>query len=296
MLRRGSLRHAAADPAVDAGRWRRAQHAGRRWAAWGALLGVAIGGISQLPAQWLANALVNATDGRLLLAEARGSLWTGSAVLVLTGGAGSRDAALLPGRLHWRLRPGWRGLVLAARQDCCLQGELWLRLQPGWRGYTLTLGDPAAAVAAPTQAGPTLGHWPAAWLAGLGTPWNTLQLGGQLQLASPGLQLQSVAGQLQFDGSLSLLLLNASSQLSTLPALGSYRVQLQGAGAPGEATRVQLSTLEGALRLDGSGSWSAEGLRFRGQAQAAEGQDNVLSNLLNIIGRRQGALSLLSIG
>jgi hypothetical protein len=50
------------------------------------------------------------------------------------------------------------------------------------------------------------------------------------------------------------------------------------------------------LQLSGSGEWAAGRLRFRGQASAAPGFEAVLGNLLNIIGRRQGAVSLISIG
>lgn len=279
----------------DDARWRRDGRAGRRWAAWGAALGIALGLLTQLPAQWLADGLHQASDGRLLLAEARGSLWQGSGTLVLTGGSGSRDAAVLPDRLHWQLRPSWRGLQLQASQACCLPNGLRLRLQPAWGGFSLQVGDgPPEEGAAAAQPEALIGRWPAAWLAGLGTPWNTLQLGGQLQLRSAGLRLQSAAGRLQLDGSLNLLLQDVSSSLSTLPALGSYKLRLQGAGQ--QPTSLQLSTVEGALRLRGDGQWTGNGLRFRGVAQAAEGQDSVLSNLLNIIGQRQGALSILSIG
>ena len=307
---------AATGPATpESQRWQRAQHAGRRWAVWGVLLGALLAGVANAPAQWLADALQQASAQRLLLADARGSLWTGSAVLVLTGGAGSRDASALPGRLHWRLRPDWRGLALAARQDCCINGDLNLHWQPGWGGYTLALAGagcsrplPHAAAEGlrlsgagegepPDCAGPgVIGHWPAAWLAGLGTPWNTLQLGGLLQLASPGLRLQSVQGRLQLHGALALELQNVSSRLSPLPVLGSYRLGLQGQPAGGEAATLQLDTLDGALRLSGNGQWTGAGLRFRGQAQAADGQGAALANLLNIIGQRQGALSVISIG
>ena len=57
-----------------------------------------------------------------------------------------------------------------------------------------------------------------------------------------------------------------------------------------------LDTLNGALRLTGSGLWTGARLRFRGEASAAPGHEAALSNLLNIIGRRQGALSIISIG
>ena len=300
-----SLLRKARVAAAESDRWRRAQHAGRRYAGVGAVLGVLSGGLLFAPAQWLADGLRQASDGRLLLAEARGSLWNGSAVLVLTGGAGSQDASALPGRLQWQLRPHWQGLRLQARQDCCLNGDLQLLLQPGWGGYSVVLGAPPPAAGLPSTANtgiaaapnaPLLGHWPAAWLAGLGTPWNTLQLGGMLQLASPGFTLQSVQGRLRLQGGLALELRGVSSRVSTLPTLGSYRLSLQGPGAGGEAATLQLHTLDGALRLSGSGHWANAKLRFRGDAQAAEGQAPALSNLLNIIGRRQGALSVISIG
>jgi len=279
---------AAGQPA-DTGRWQRALRAGRRWAAWGAALGVAAGLVVQAPAQWLADGLHGATGGRLLLAEARGSLWNGSAVLVLTGGAGSQDAAALPGRLQWQLRPGLAGLHLAASHACCLPDGLRLLYTPGWGSQRLALDAPAGGAR-------LLGQWPASWLAGLGTPWNTLQLGGQLQLWSTGFALQTVAGQPRLVGDLQLQLRGASSRLSSLPALGSYQLLLQGSAQGDAPTTLHLSSQEGPLRLDGDGQWTGARLRFRGTAQADAGQDSALSNLLNIIGRRQGALSVISIG
>ena len=280
--------------ASEAGRWQRAQRIGRRWGLWGVLLGAIAGLTFNAPAQWLADALRLASGERLLLAQARGSLWDGSAVLVLTGGTGSHDASALPGRLAWQLRPDGLGLAFTARQDCCIQDGLQLLWQPGWRGYTLRLKPLSPAGSADTPS--LIGRWPAAWLSGLGTPWNTLQLGGQLQLASTGLSLQSAQGQLRLEGTIALELQAVSSRLSSLASLGSYRLSLQGRSPDGGATSLQLETLEGALRLSGSGQWTGNGLRFRGQAQAAEGLDAALSNLLNIIGRRQGALSVISIG
>jgi general secretion pathway protein N len=289
-------------------RWMRALRAGRRWAAWGAVLGVGLGLVTQAPAQWLADGLQSASGGRLLLAEARGSLWDGSALLVLTGGAGSRDAAVLPGRLQWQLRPGTGGLHLRAQQACCLPDGLRLTLRPGLGGLRLALDDAIPTTQAagsqgtvpPAGAAPRLlGQWPASWLAGLGTPWNTLQLGGQLQLSSTGFTLQTGAGGTgawSLAGDLQLQLRGASSRLSSLPALGSYNLLLQGVGRADEPATLRLSSTEGPLRLQGEGQWTGARLRFRGTAQADGGQDAALANLLNIIGRRQGALSVISIG
>jgi general secretion pathway protein N len=257
-----------------------------RWAAGGAVLGGVLALLVFAPAAWLAAALASATGDRLLLADARGTVWQGSAVLVLTGGAGSRDASALPGRLHWSLAPDGPALSVRARHACCLNGELRLRLVPGLARLQLVLPPVQGAI----------GQWPASWLVGLGTPWNTLQPKGSLQLSSSGLAAESVQGRWRFSGDAQLELQTLASRLSTLEVLGSYRLSLHGDATGGNAATLQLATTSGALQLAGSGQWAASGLVFRGQASAAAGAEAALNNLLNIIGRRQGALSLIAIG
>lgn len=253
-----------------------------RWALAGAAAGLVAGLVAFAPAAWLAAAAAAATNQHLLLADARGSVWSGSAVAVLSGGEGSHDARALPGRLHWTLGLDGTALALNARQDCCITGTLRLRVQPG-------LGRLTIALPASTHA---LVRWPADWLAGLGTPFNTLQLGGWLALSSGGLQAASSTGRWQLQGSAMLALDDLSSRLSPLPVLGSYRVALAGGTPP----RVTLSTVAGPLLLSGSGQWTPTGLRFRGDASAAAGFEAALNNLLNILGRRQGTQAVLSIG
>ena len=262
------------------------------WAAAGALLGGTLALAALAPAAWLANAVAAASDQRLLLADASGTVWTGSAVPVLTGGAGSRDASALPGRLHWRLGFAGGALALRVSHVCCLNGELHLRVQPGWGGARVELQPAAGAAGQPAH----IGQWPASWLVGLGTPWNTLQPSGSIRLATPGLALESVQGRWRLNGRAEIDLDAMASRVSTLDELGSYRIVVAGDAASGEASTLQLSTLRGALQLSGSGQWLASKLRFRGQARAAPGSEAVLNNLLNLIGRRQGALSVISIG
>ena len=83
-----------------------------------------------------------------------------------------------------------------------------------------------------------------------------------------------------------------SSRLSTLQPMGSYRLVLTGGKIPG----IELLTLEGSLQLAGSGSWTKAGLRFEGVASATDEHQAALSNLLNIIGLRSGARSLIKLG
>jgi general secretion pathway protein N len=280
----------------------------------GALLGACVTAfltaVVCAPAAWLADRLAQATDGRFLLADARGSVWDGSAVLVLTGGPGSRSASALPGRLHWTIGLDGSALGLRARQDCCINGELRLRITPALSRARVDLVVPGSAPATAAGVavgeaigrtlGRTIGQWPASWLVGLGAPWNTLQPTGTLQLSSRGLSLEQVQGRWRFNGTAELELGNIASRLAALDVLGSYRLSLQGDAAQGQPPRLQLRTTSGALLLDGQGEWSGPDatarLRFSGTAAAAPGAEAALGGLLNIIGRRQGARSLITIG
>ncbi len=275
-----------------------------RWAAGGAALGGLLALLAFVPASWVAHELAGASGGRLLLADARGTLWRGHAVPVLTGGAGSRDAAALPGRLHWRL--GWHhgAPSLQLEQACCLDKPVLVRWQPGLAGSRFELLSlpaagvppvPAPAAPAVAAAPSSIGHWPVAWLAGLGAPLNTLRLSGTMQLSGQALSLETVQGRVVLGGRAELSLNQVASRMSTLDVLGDYRLSLQG-DPRGQAATLQLRTTSGALQLSGEGQWAASRLRFNGQASAAPGYEPALSNLLNIIGRRQGALSLISIG
>jgi general secretion pathway protein N len=135
-------------------------------------------------------------------------------------------------------------------------------------------------------------QWPAALLAGLGTPWNTLKFEGDLLLSTQGLSIEWIEGRLAVAGRAELRAQRISSRLSTLRPMGSYRVTVLGGPTPA----LQLETLEGALQLTGSGQWVGSRLRFSGTATAAPDREEALANLLNIIGRRNGARSIISIG
>jgi general secretion pathway protein N len=74
--------------------------------------------------------------------------------------------------------------------------------------------------------------------------------------------------------------------------MGSYRLAFTGGATPA----LQLDTLDGALQLQGQGHWVGSRLRFTGEASAAPDREAALSNLLNIIGRRNGARSVITIG
>ncbi len=156
-----------------------------------------------------------------------------------------------------------------------------LDLLPRWQGLSAVVHDSDT-------------RWPASLLSGLGTPWNTVDLQGQLRLATQALQLQLLwqSGRWRSEGSTRLEALAVSSRLSPLRPLGSYRLDILG----GDSPQLQLSTLTGDLRLSGQGQWVGQRLHFQGEASASPERETALSNLLNILGRRQGPRSIISFG
>lgn len=278
---------------LEVARWENMRKAGRRWGWWGAVLGALLGFILYAPASWLAQGLVVMSDGRLLLAESQGTVWNGDAVVVLTGGPGSRDARALPGRLNWKLRPRWMGLSLTVQQDCCVPTPVVIQVQPGFGRVRVAVFSQTSPSVPLASAGP-IGHWPAAWLTGLGTPWNTLQLGGVVRMSSNALVIEWVQGRMRFEGQAQVDFTDVSSSVTTLDRLGSYRVDLL--GDPQGSVNLSLVTLDGALQLSGQGQMGLNGLRFRGEARANESERGALDSFLNIIGRRMGDRSVISIG
>lgn len=252
------------------------------WAVAGLVLGCLSAVLLFAPARWLGGLVSQASGGRLTLDDPLGSVWDGSARVTLTGGSGSLDAASLPGRVVWRLRPAVSGglsLALQLQASCCLMQPWVWQLSPGWRGAVLAVSDHQS-------------QWPAQWLSGLGTPWNTIQAQGQLALQTQGMRINWAQGRVQLSGSARLDALDMASRLSTLRPMGSYRISLNGGAAP----ELLLATLSGQLQLSGRGEWVGGKLRFVGEASSAPESQAALSNLLNIIGRRSGERSFIKLG
>jgi len=253
-----------------------------------ALLGMAlawwIGGclavVCFAPAQWLAQGIDGLTDGRMQLLQVRGTVWQGSGQWVLSAGHGSHTALALPQRVTWQWQPLWRGgLQLSIHAECCSEQPLVWQWQPLLTGWQIKL-----------QANRS--RWPVAWLSGLGAPWNTIGMQGELRLQHDDMHWSSLTGLAPSDGQAKLTLFEVSSALSPLKPLGSYELTLQGGAAP----KLQLHTLDAKLQLSGSGGWRDGRWQFSGEAQASEGYEQVLGNLLGVLGQRQGQRAMFQWG
>lgn len=254
----------------------------RPWAAMGAFAGALLALLLHAPAVWLSGLVAAATGARLQLSDLRGTVWNGEGRLQVGQGVADSQGVVLPGRIFWSW--GWDAGVptLALRASCCAPTPQRLRLVPGWGRLTLQLVDGES-------------QWPAAVLAGLGAPWNTVQAQGELQIRTRGLSVEWDAAGVRLEGQLQTDALAMASRLSMLRPVGSYRLTLT--APPGKlAPALQLQTLEGPLRMQGSGLWTSGGWRFTGEASADPQSEAALQNLLNMLGRRDGAKALLSVG
>ena len=241
--------------------------------------------VALAPAQWADRAVQRATGGRIELADASGTIWNGTATLVLASGerGGARDVARssLPDPLSWQLSawPLLSGTVeLTLRHPSALLAPLIISAYADGR---LQLG--AATL-----------RLPAAMLAGLGAPWNTVRPGGIVSVHTDGLEL----AQGRCRGSLTADWEYASSALSPVSPIGHYRLQTSG---PYPGTRLELQTISGPLELTGSGTIGEGGrLRFNGIARALAATDPAtrtrLTGLISLLGRREGEAAILSFG
>lgn len=231
---------------------------------------VALTVLAFLPASWLGSVVETQTGGRLTLGDAQGTLWRGSAFIGGAAGEGGAVTPLLPGRFAWRLSP----MVLLGQVDMVLEnGEALsqpVNVSGSWSQWQVS---PAALLL------------PAERLAGLGAPLNTLRPSGSMKLSWSTLQLaREGKNAVAVNGRTLLALENMGSVMSPVKPLGTYEMIMDWRG---QQAQLSLKTVRGALLLSGTGSLDKGRFQFSGQAQAADGYEDTLGNLLNLLGQRR---------
>ena len=255
----------------------------RPWGRWLALAAVGasaaiVVAVATAPASWADLVLRRASYDRVRLADATGTLWRGEGRLVLLDGSPGAEVAegfALPGPLRWELRA--------------------LALLAGLIDASVSL----PGMARPIRINGSLGEWrieagavdlPSAQLSRLGSPWNTIQPSATVGLRWDALSIRPG----NFEGRMAIDLADVSSAMTPVRPLGTYRVDVL---ASGRDVDLKLSTVSGALHLQGSGRWDQRaGLRFNAEARG-EGADRArLQSLLGLIGRREGDRTMIRIG
>jgi general secretion pathway protein N len=125
---------------------------------------------------------------------------------------------------------------------------------------------------------------PAEGLAGLGAPLNTLAPSGVIKLSWNLLDIARQGQAVSVQGRTVLSMTDMGSRMSPVKPLGSYEMAMNWRGQQAD---LNLRTLRGALLLSGSGTLENGRFSFSGQAQAAEGYEDTLGNLLNLLGQRR---------
>lgn len=220
--------------------------------------------IATAPATLLDAPLQQASGGRLRLAEARGTLWSGTGQIQLRDKRGRSGVAK---NISWHFRPGY-----------LLQGQLRyeLGIDQDARHFDVELSPSRIEIRNVDVA------LPAAAL-GVGVA-NLAPLGLTGEVLLHAERLAFVAGTIQ--GNATLHWRGAGSAFTRVSPLGDYELRLAGEGS---AARLTLRTLQGPLQLEGKGTWTrGGGSAFGGSARIAPPHVQQLAPLLRMIAVERG--------
>jgi len=237
----------------------------KSWAIFTGLLAFVLGLIAMAPASLISDWAYRQSAGHVQLTQANGTVWNGHAILALQGNNAGETAAI--GTLRWEISP----LQLLLGKGYAVL--YWNDAPPAW----LTMDTKRWHIEHAAM------DFPASALARFVPAMQAAQLQGQINIHAESLIFtpDAIQGEILIDW------MQASSPLSAVSPLGDYRLSLKGEQ---NSLAIALTTLEGALVLDGSGMWSpGSGLRFEGNAKAAADQEKPLADLLRILGNEQVA-------
>ncbi len=223
--------------------------------------------VVMMPATVMDTALKASTGGRLRIAEAQGTIWSGSGQIELLDTSKQFGIAR---HLAWRFLPA---SLLRGRLVCDVE------LDDAARRFPITVSLTRLDIG---QADLTV---PASAL-GLGVPkLAPLGLTGDLALHVASLSLP-IAGSGGVKGNATLQWRRAGSKLAPVSLLGDYALQFAGEG---ETLHAELLTLDGPLQLTGRGSWPYRANpAFDATARVAPELQQQLAPLLRLIALDRG--------
>lgn len=213
------------------------------------------------PAILLGVTLKHLSNGRIELANAQGSIWSGTANPILH----QRSGGLISlSSLHWKLSP------LAM-----FHGQLAMDLK--WDDEVQIHPMKISVSHAKVELHHAYIPLSADLLDEVSDFLKPAQLRGQVILRSDSLIITP-------EGALGIATadwINASSLLSSITPLGNYHFTFSSSPS---GVEIKLETTSGALILGGQGRLTSTGLEFKGTAQAANGKNEALRELLGHLG------------
>lgn len=224
----------------------------------------ALGLIATAPASLIGAGLQQLSEGRLRLAETKGTLWSGTGQIEMLDRMRRSGVAK---NITWQVRPAY---LLRGQLRC----EVGLDLAAKHFPVTFSLAGIEVADAAIDLPAAALGL-AIPKLAPLGLTGEVL-----LHVARLSFVRNTVRGNatLQWRG--------AGSAFTRVSPLGDYELRFDGDGA---AVRASLRTLQGPLQLDGQGSWASGGNpAFLGTARIPPEHLQQLAPLMRMIAVDRG--------
>ena len=220
--------------------------------------------IATAPATLVDAGLQRASHGRLRLAEAQGTLWSGSGQIEIRDTGGRSGVAKA---LAWRVVP-----------ESLLRGHLVceVELDQSAKRFPVTISLSRIELANADISLP-------ATVLGLGVPkLAPLGLTGDVLIHVASLSI----GRDAMEGNATLQWRAAGSTLTPVSPLGDYEVRLDGEGT---TVHAFLRTIEGPLQLDGKGSWTrGDNPAFLAMARVPPQHLQQLAPLLRLIAVERG--------
>lgn len=232
----------------------------KRWAWLTAGLGLYAVSLAALAPAWLLDALLDdASAGRVRLASAAGTIWSGQATAELRDDTGGSrwtaplawrllPASLLAGRLDYRL---------VTAPETSLSAMSVSRSRVEFSGVDIRM--PAARLAAALPAA---------------APWG---VDGEVRLLADRVAF----GPAHAAGSITVHWLAAGSTLSPVSPLGDYALEIAG---DAQGWRARLHTLAGPVQLSGQGAWrSGDRPAFEATAEVPPALRDELAPFLRLV-------------
>lgn len=118
----------------------------------------------------------------------------------------------------------------------------------------------------------------------LGGSWTSLKPRANITIDWNQLTFSDITAR-SVTGKVNMKINNLNSLISPIKDLGSYEVHVKIAD---KGSTLTLRSLNGPLLMSGSGSLNDQGFHFAGQATAAQGYQESLNSLLNMVGQKNG--------
>lgn len=246
--------------------------------------------LRQMPVSWVSGSLASQTACRVMLQQAIGTIWQGSAALAFSEPnateGGCRDPMSVTERFHWTTS------CKLFSMSC--NTEVQFAALEQTQKIEWSLGN--------TQIAANEIKLPANVLEGLGNPWSTLRPRGELGARWTDIHLSNVAagslaqftglgaGNTPSSGVIRIIISNLTSPISPVKPLGGYEIA---ANIADTGMNWTLSTTSGPLLLKGQGEFSnkagsGKGMQFSGEANASPESQESLIGLLSLLGKKDG--------